>query len=91
MLVERQERAVECLRYFYGCFPLNQPGARERAQRLHVSIAEQRAELHRIKQALPRDQPQMANLALQRLNPLVDMLSAAVARAEATLQPAGAR
>jgi len=85
-LTARQERALECLRYFYGCFPLSQPGARERATRLHLALEEQRNDLARVKASLPRDQPEMSSLAMERLNPLLDMIGAAAHRFDAHRQ-----
>ena len=76
-----QERAVECLKYFHGCFPLTQHGGtRERAARLHTALCDQRDDLLRVKATLPKDQPQMAALALQRINALLEMLHAALNR-----------
>ena len=78
MLEEHQERCVECLRYFHGCYPLAKTGARERAARLRGVLEEQRTELLAHKASLPKDQPAMARLALSRINALLDMLNAAV-------------
>ena len=50
--------------------------------RLHRALCELRDELGRFKQLIPRDQPEMATLALERLNPLLDMLSAAIHKYE---------
>ena len=82
LLTEKQERAMECLRYFHACYPLTQVGAKDRAGRLHTALRAQRDELMRFKASLPPEQPQMRTTAERRINSLLDMVFAAVHRYE---------
>ena len=78
---ERQERAIECLRYFYGCFPLS-ANTRERAARLHAALVELRDSLQQMKNNLPRDQPAPTTAALQRISPVINLCGAAIYKYE---------
>jgi hypothetical protein len=84
-IVEKQERSIECIRYFHACYPLAQPGAKERAARLHATLCEQRDELMRLKQTLPSEDSNRRLVTERRINALLDMLFAAIHRYE---QPA---
>ena len=84
-IVEKQERSIECLRYFHACYPLAQPGAKERAARLHATLCEQRDELMRLKQTLPSEDSHRRLVTERRINAILDMLFAAIHRYE---QPA---
>ena len=87
---ERRDRVVECLRFFYSCFPPTQRGAKERVARLAMALGQQRDELLRLKKALPRDQPEITHAVERRLNTLLEMLNAALDRFDAANQPGGA-
>ena len=89
-LQEKQERAIECLRYFHGCYPLAKTGARERASRLHAVLLEHEADLGRIKQSLPKDKPKIAMVAIARINALLGMVHAAKHLHETSARPTGA-
>ncbi|KAL1528559.1 hypothetical protein AB1Y20_009902 [Prymnesium parvum] len=79
-LREKLERAVELLRFFYGCFPLTQPGAVEKASRISLAIGSLQAEIGLVKQALPKDNPAISLPVLARLDPLAMLLTCALAR-----------
>lgn len=72
---EKTERTIELLRFLYGSFPLSQPGAAERAARIHQAVLELQVEIGKLKQALPRDNPAVSTPILARLEPLVILLT----------------
>ena len=53
---------------------------RERAKRVHHSIVLLRDEIEAMKQALPRDNPDVSQPILLRLNPLLSLLTAGMQR-----------
>ena len=79
MRAPEQERTIECLKYFYGCFPLGPAGQpRERATRLIRALTDQQQQLRQLKERLPKDQPDINLKMLERINPLLDMIGAAM-------------
>ena len=85
LLQQKSARAVECLRYFYGCFatvPI-QAAMRERAQKLRAALREIEADINSIMASFPRDGAQAAvsQSVLRRVNPLLALLHAAFRKA----------
>jgi hypothetical protein len=93
-LTEQHERVIECLRFYYTCFPLSHRASRERAAKLHATLTQLIDELTRTKTSLrnaaaaqpaageaeveaARRRSRISAAALQRVNPLLDMLAAA--------------
>ena len=93
-LTEQHERVIECLRFYYTCFPLSHRASRERAAKLHATLTQLIDELTRTKTSLwnaaaappaageaeveaAKRRARISAAALQRLNPLLDMLAAA--------------
>ena len=73
----KRDRVIECLRYFYDCFPLTKRGARERSERLHTTLVAQLEDLKTVQRSLPKDEPEMSVLVMRLVSPLIEMLSAA--------------
>ena len=63
-LDELEERAFECLRYFYSCFPLSKRGTQERAGRLHEALSSLQRDCETKKEHLPRDNPECVHSTL---------------------------
>ena len=87
-LREKQERAFECLRFFYSCFPLVQRAAKEKAARLHAALTTQRDDLEHMKRGLPKDGSEFARAVMRRINALVDMIGVAIHRYDVAINPA---
>ena len=81
MLREKGERAVECLRYYYGCFPLT-AASRERAQKLLGALQRIEADLNAFQAAFPRDQPAISQAVLRRVQPLLGLLGEAFSKSD---------
>jgi hypothetical protein len=82
MLREKGERTVECLRYFYACWPLT-AASRERAAKLITTLRSIQADLGQVqettRQAASQD-PALAEAVIRKVQPLLGLLAAAFSR-----------
>ena len=87
MLRDKGDRCVECLRYYYGCYPLT-ASSRDRALKLIATLRNLQADLHSLRDDMRKaasegaEGSKLAEAVMRKVQPLLGLLAAAFSKYE---------